>query len=258
METMNTLYAMITKNCNLSCKHCDIKSDDPDNYNENVFVDTIQKFNGEVILFGGEPSLHEKRIKKVLQYANSISTNLLDISDEFISFCNHLNVATSWNPTRFSNKQFATWINNVKRLKNKPALLITLTPDLICDTTYFNFFKNNFDGLFNDIVFEQLISDNINEEYFNKVDKWLVLLKKYWNMHMKSCSTTLKRKEWLFDCSHIKTLYPDGTLKNGCPQYTKVNIVNKCYPCNYVNICKPCVIQKECSCPIKLLSINKK
>lgn len=255
---MNILYAMITRHCNLHCRHCNIHSEENDNYNEEKFVNTIKDFNGKVILFGGEPSLHENRVAKVAQYADSISTNLLDISDNFISLCDTLNVATSWNPFRFTWEQEKKWRSNIKRLNAKPTLLITLTPDLIMDESYFRYFRKYFDGLFYDIIFEQLISSDTNEEYFTEVDSWLIKLKRYWDIYMKTYSSTLERKDWIFDCSRVKTLYPDGTTKNGCPQYKGMNVVNKCYSCDYADICRPCINQKLCTCPKQLLKYNKK
>ena len=58
---MKELYAVLTNQCNLSCPHCDIKSSELDDYNKELFLNAIKEFDGNIILFGGEPTLYKNR-----------------------------------------------------------------------------------------------------------------------------------------------------------------------------------------------------
>lgn len=255
----NNLYAIITNNCNLDCPHCDIKNDDTDNWKEEYFLKILKDFQGNKIIFGGEPTLHIDRIKAVMPYCNSISTNLLTLNHELLEiYNNHLAVATSWNPSRFSVKQYQQWLENVKQLKNKPTLLITLTPDLIVDEKYFQTFFRDFNEHFEMINFEQLLDPSKDEKYYAAVDEWLCRLYSFWKKNMTVPSAIFENKHWQFHCDNTFTLYPDGKMKYGCPEFQQCYVPNECYNCKAVHKCRPCKLQRLCTMPKKLMKLLNK
>lgn len=251
---MKVLYATVTRNCNLSCPHCDIKRDTSDNYNETLFLENVQKDYDHKVIFGGEPSLHIDRIQKIAPYCDSISTNLLFLDKDLINIYNSLSVATSWNPLRFTDSQYNQWIDNIKRLKNKPSLLITLTLDLLVYKDLRRLLQEEFDGLFEDIVFEQLLDPNKSQAYYEEVDRWLCDLYDFWKHNMKTPSSTFTRSSWYYDCSDTWTMEPNGKIHYGCPQYTvTTGVISECYSCAKVNECRPCMLQTKCTRPSQLM-----
>ncbi len=262
---MKTLYAMITKHCNLDCPHCDIKSDREENFKENVFLENLKNFDGLKIVFGGEPTVVPERTIKALPYCDTISTNLLSLDEKILSLIvdKDFPVATSWNPKRFTASQLNRWQENVKRLrqssvKSNITCLITLTPDLICAHGEQLLFEQvlsiaeNFDN----IVFEQLLDPGQEQGFYDMVDDWLL------NLSIK-ISSDKKMSErfpqfspeykWYFDCTEVFTMLPDGKILPGCPQHDMVKVPKKCYTCDKAAACRPCRLQQCCTRPEKLM-----
>ncbi len=177
---MRTVYTMVTTNCNLDCPHCDIKTDNVDNWAAEAFINQLNAEDYNII-FGGEPSLHMDRVKMISPYCYSISTNLLYLPKELIELCDEkLNVATSWNVSRFTPAQYELWLKNVQKLKYKPLLLVTLTPDLLADDSFLDRVQEDFAPLFDSINFEQLHDPTKTQDYYDKVDEWLCTLYRNW------------------------------------------------------------------------------
>lgn len=254
---MKTVYAMITTSRNLNCSHCDIKSNQPDNWNEERFLRQLD--SGEHnILFGGEPSLYIDRVMKAVAYCDSISTNLLYLPKELLQLYNDsLKVATSWNVSRFSDIQYETWLKNVRALKRKPLLLITLTPDLLKDDTFIDRVQEDFVSSFSFVSFEQLHDPSKTQSYYDEVDEWLCSLYREWKDRDIKLDSNIFDGQWYFDCDDTYTLYPDGTMKYGCPEYQHTNIPIECYHCEYVSSCRPCRLQSCCTAPHKLIQMTK-
>lgn len=262
MEIINDLYIIPNYECNLNCPHCDVHNKKI-KYNEEEFfnkLNTLSFKNG--IVFGGEPLLYKDRFKKVIRTnkISSISTNLLLLDKEIVELLNEYNVsiATSWNPLRFNKEEEDIWFEKLM-LIDSCTILITLTDDLI--TMDFEKFKNilrkidntnNVDG----ILFEQLLSDDTTEEFYNRVDEWLIKMYKNWDYTMKNFISD-KVLNWKCDCSKTYTLEPNGLLRKGCPQATKLNIQQQCLVCPLSNICQPCVLQNHCTFPKNLYKIVK-
>lgn len=253
---MSYLYAMLTRHCNLSCPHCDVKNDSDDGWNKEAFLSELNSFDGYVNIFGGEPSLYVDRLKAAAPYARGVSTNLLNLTKDVKQIYDLLDIATSWNVQRFTDEQYHQWIRNVESLNRKPALLITLTPDLTADTSYFDFFKAELDGRFSDIRFEQLLDPSKNERYYEHVDDWLCKLYKFWQKNMKTPCPTFE-SDWYFNCDGTYTLYPDGHMKYGCPEAVKVYVPEKCYSCHLAAHCRPCPLQRHCTRPKRLMELVK-
>ena len=87
METLKTLYAIPNFECNLSCDYCDLK-DKRVIYNEEKFLETLNSFQGSVVLFGGEPLLFKDRLYRILETGkiDSISTNLLMLDEKTVEY----------------------------------------------------------------------------------------------------------------------------------------------------------------------------
>ena len=246
---------MVTKRCNLQCPHCTIRTEGDDGWNEKEFFRQLSSFQGRKILFGGEPSICIERTKKAAEYCNSISTNLLCITDEFCQAIKSLQVATSWTPARFDAGQEEKWIANVKRIEQKPTLLVTLTPDLICQagTSRFLDLIKQYGNLFSGINLEQLVDPEKEESYYRKVDEWLCSLYDKTEEQRRLFFQFQPDYQWKFKCADTYTLLPDGTLRYGCPQYTKAHVPEVCYTCSHAAECQPCRLQRKCSCPQKLM-----
>jgi hypothetical protein len=59
-----------------------------------------------------------------------------------------------------------------------------------------------------------------------------------------------------FDCSEVYTLYPNGTLRKGCPNFEgEIYMPTKCYICNISETCMPCRLHKYCSYPHKFAKL---
>ena len=132
---MNTLYAIPNYECNLSCRYCDLKNKRVI-YNEEKFLEALNSFQGNVVLFGGEPLLFKDRLYRILETGkiNSISTNLLLLDSEIAERLNVINIATTWTPKRFNNDTLKTWHEKLEILNEKEIetmLLVTLSEDTI-------------------------------------------------------------------------------------------------------------------------------
>ena len=255
------LYAIPTYNCNLNCQHCDLHLK-KDEYNEEKFIKALNDIEeSEITLFGGEPLLYKDRFKKCVETnkITSVSTNLLLLDREYIELFKkyNLNIATSWNLFRFNEKQYKQWLEKLELLEKydlKCIILITLTDDLLSYNIEkflqmldeWNLIKS-IDG----ILFEHLIDDNATQELHIRADEWLCRLHNYWEYDFENLIEK-RIKNWDCDCSKIKTLMPNGEIKNGCPQYEKSFVIDKCFNCDLVNICRPCRLQNKCSFPQKL------
>lgn len=254
---MKTLYAMVTRHCNLSCAHCDIRTDTDDGWNEEAFLSVLKAFDGRRILFGGEPSVCMERTKLVVPYCESISTNLLQVTDEFLSTIQNLGVATSWTPARFTKEQERTWLENVQRFYEKPTLLVTLTPDLVMNPgteRFLSLLKRHGDD-FSGITLEQLEDATKPQEYYDYVDDWLCWLYRKIEEQRHLFPQFQTGSKWMYDCSQTYTLFPTGELRYGCPQYRKTEIVKACFSCPMAGVCQPCRLQKNCTGPRKLMHL---
>lgn len=267
------LYALVTTNCNLSCKYCDIK-DKNDNFNYDEFINKLDIFDGDIILFGGEPTLYQDRLfdiyysyPKINNKIKSITTNLMSINNKLITLFQIIgNLGTSWNPDRFNNLEYEIWLNNINKIAEvsnlKISVLITLVDSVInltSDEFYDIISKWNFD-IIKSINFEHYVGPEVTQDYFEKCDNWLCEIYKKWNINAKIKNEN-RVKHWYNDCSEVYTLYPDGKLINRCPHNLPNNVPTKCYNCDRVSFCKPCQLQKYCTFPFKfydLISKNEK
>lgn len=257
------LYAIITKQCNLSCPHCDIKSNQKDNYQEEIFLKNLKEWDGYRILFGGEPTIVPARTIKVISYCDSISTNLVSISDDIKQILQErqIPIATSWNLQRFTHPQYIQWIYHLKELSktNDLTCLITLTPDLFSQTGTNSFWQTISDvkSYFSYIQFEPLHDESKTQEFYNQTDEWLV--QAYQTARKKSLTYLFpqfqKDYQWKFNCAGTYTMHPDGSIRYGCPEYQKTYILPQCYSCQCVTECQPCRLQKCCTRPNKLYSL---
>ena len=258
------LYAMPTSLCNLSCPHCEIRTQH-ESYNEDRFLYEFHQWEGDVIIFGGEPTLFRDRLSNIISDPKiiSITTNLLNLDDELIQYYNRIHVSTSWNKSRFTNCEFNLWLSNLEKLKQHSIdvqLLITMTPDLIYDTPLDEFMELlhilEEKTSISVIHFEQLIDDNMTREFYMDVDEWLCTLYDQWvNKINISCTT--------FDTIHLGlqnnctgifyTLTPDGSIRHGCAHIgEKIKVCEDCIGCEYAHICTPCRFHKYCSFTKKL------
>lgn len=262
------LYVIVTNECDLSCPHCDIKSLSKDNFNEEIFMNILKEFNGDIILFGGEPTLHKDRLLKILSLdkATSISTNLVNLDDDIIPYLKDLYIATSWNFYRFNPIQCYLWLNNLKRLHANNIscrVLITLTKDLIeSDVNEFIDMIKVWDKEYHaidSILFEQLIDENMSPEFYEQVDEWLCKVHNLWEIHSIGIKNLIMNKidYWYCDCENIYTLHPDGKITNGCPHKSSVYVPNECLICPQSDKCKPCRLQKHCTYPRRLAQLNE-
>lgn len=258
---MKLLYAIPTHQCNLRCPHCTIYGHD-EKYDHDKFMSALNAFDGDVILFGGEPTLYRDRLFNIVNDNPSgsiggISTNLLTLDPELISLFQTKigHVATSWNKTRFNLLQYKLWLANVHELANaglKPLVLITLTHDLINEPAS-SFIKTmsgwNPDDIA-EIQFEHYISPKNTAEYYRNVDSWLCdfCINRDPRFNIEIINNAPK---WHHNCDEVYTLEPDGTLINKCPNalYTSIAVPNKCITCDKSNECRPCMLHHHCSRP---------
>lgn len=264
---MKILYAKLTNDCNLSCPHCNICNDT--DWNESVFFAQIRNFDGQIIAFGGEPTLYRDRFFKLLKQHNvtSVSTNLMELDDDLIRAYKKIYVSTSWNVKRFDLKQYDRWLKNIKRLGDNDipcTVLITLTPDLISmnQHKFMDIIKawNSEYCAINTVLFEHLVDDTTTQEFFDQCDDWLCAINTRWNADDIRIKNQIVEDvlHWEKKCSTIYTLEPNGNMRNHCPHPTKKRIREECLACEYANICQPCILQQHCSFPKKLYNIVKK
>lgn len=263
------LYAIVSHHCNLSCPHCHLK-DSPEEYNRDLFIHELNNFDGNIILFGGEPTFHRDRMFDIIAENNkngkrkiaSIATNLMILDEEILDFYRDIHfISTSWNRTRFTGNQYNIWLDNCKRIGNEPnihcAVIITMTEDLI-DWNIDDFLKvvDHWDSdAIKYIKFEHCIGDN-RDGYFEQVDDWLCRLYKKWRSKIRVDTFDLTM-DWYHDCSETYTLQPNGIIVNSCPNglYVKPKVVHECLTCELANKCRPCRLQPECSYPTRLRKI---
>jgi hypothetical protein len=248
------------------CPHCDIRTR-PDGYNREEFLKQLNAFDGRVTLFGGEPTLYQDRLFDIIEHntANnikSISTNLVILNDRLLEFYKSLGgLASSWNPNRFTNDQYKSWLTNLNTLAEnnlKPAILITLTNDLF-DMGVDNFISTakqwNKDSI-SYIKFEYYVGDT-TKAYYEQADNFLCELYENWDLEIKIDNIWLVNHGYCFVCSDIRTLSPDGTLSLGCPHGYHPKVPVECYSCEKASRCKPCRLQPYCSFPHKFEKLIK-
>jgi len=260
-------YALITTQCNLSCPHCDIKDQD-DHYNEKAFIDQLVNNPGVITLFGGEPTLYEDRLKTIINHPGikdqkmSITTNLVHLTPNIIEMLKQIkSIGTSWNPNRFTDKEYQYWLDNLQVLKSegfKVGVLITLDRDLISmnSSEVMDIFRSWDSDVISSIRFEQVVADYTSKEWFDQVDNWLCQLRELWDIKIINKLDQLVFN-WNYDCSNVYTLYPDGTRWQGCPHIQYRYIPTECYSCPHSDNCNPCILQKNCSFPKKYYELIK-
>lgn len=258
MENLLTaLYVIPNYQCNLACPHCTLHEYNVE-YNEDKLLNVLNCTKAKkCILFGGEPLLYFNRFKRIIETnkITSISTNLLLLSKESLNLIKQfdINVATSWNLKRFTDEQLKVWFDNIKKVQCD--VLITLTNDLITKYGTNKLLKvlqqlDNF-GTVKNVIFEQVVDNTMTQQHYERVDQWLCNLHDNWHFKMVNAIEE-KLNNCILDCSKIKTLEPNGVLRQGCPQFKTVHVVNKCLSCELNKICKPCILQQHCTFPINL------
>lgn len=260
------LYALVTRQCNLSCPHCDVKNIE-DDYNEKLFLEQLEQFDGYIILFGGECSLYPERLFElyynhpiIQRKVRSISTNLIILDDKLLTLYQIIgSIGTSWNPHRFTHNEYRTWLYNINKIegtKINVGALITLTDDLfeINIDNFINMISTWNDRVIQNINFEYNIADTSTPEYFERADNWLCELYNKWNSKIKIKNIDMV-KNWYRDCSNVFSLYPNGELKSGCPHKMEMHVPIECYTCERSQICRPCQLQKYCAFPKKFAKL---
>lgn len=254
---MKTLYAIPWYNCNLSCKHCEISKMD-DGPMSFEFMEALKNTDAEeVTLFGGEPLLNKYILKEILNTGKitSISTNMLLYTDDIGQMLakHNINIATSWNPTRFRGIQYYEWLANIEKAVNlglKVMVLITLTPDLFAYPMKRLLFKLEDMELYGceSFLFEPLVAET---EVHEQADEWLCEFHKQYEGKMIN-EFEKKLDKWCHDCSEVYTLKPSGTIVKGCPHGLPSHIIDECITCERASYCQPCRLLKTCSYPKKL------
>ncbi len=269
---MKTLYALVTTMCNLSCPYCDVR-DKSDNYDRDKFISQLDQFDGQIILFGGEPTLFPDRLidiylsnPNINKKISSISTNLIKIDSKILTLFRLIgSVSTSWNPERFSLPEYHNWLTNMGILNKalpdmKIGILVTMTDKLLnMSTEEFNLFISDWNPAgVKHIRFEHYIGEDTTEDYFHRCDEWLCNIYKSWNSPIPMFNVG-QVDNWYFDCSDTWTLKPDGTLNRGCPHTSSIHVPDKCYTCERWHLdCRPCRLQKYCSYPEKFIELVKR
>lgn len=263
------LYAIPSHQCNLKCPHCHLK-DSPEEYNRNLFIKELNNFDGQIVMFGGEPTFHRDRMFDIVNAnrkdgknrINSIATNLIILDEELLEFYREIHfVSTSWNLTRFSSSQYTKWLENCNVIANEPnihcAIIITMTEDLIdYDVEKFLFTVDQWnDKAIKYIKFEHCIGDN-RDGYFEQCDEWLCKLYRRWRSPIK-VETFDAVSSWYHDCRDTYTLQPNGIMVNSCPNglYVKPKVPSECLMCDQAGKCRPCRLLPQCSFPLKLQKI---
>lgn len=266
MGKTKSIYALLTRKCNLSCPHCDVKNIE-DDFDRDKFLNQLLNFDGKIILFGGEPTFYKDRLFDIVKECenagkqiSSISTNLIKFDEELGNYYKKLGrVATSWNPNRFTKEQYDIWINNCKKLskvyKVKPTLLITLDNDILDMGVdkFMNIVRQWDSGIFKIIKMEHFNGNN-PPIFFDKVDDFLCELYRKWDVNINNEIFT-KVKHWWCDCNGVYTLNPNGDITKGCPHDMKPTIPTECYSCERVGECRPCILQQYCSFPKNLAAL---
>lgn len=252
---ISQLYLIPTNNCNLHCRHCkQCQEKYEEDHQKFLAVAKKCKFE-EGIIFGGEPLLaNYDFVNSLCQLKNvkSISTNLLLLDECHLKTFrdNNLDVATSWNPTRFTKMQTSTWISNIKQVKQnglRLTVLITITEDLLSSTDKVFDLLNQLESIGQmSIKFEPYVPSSYS--LIEQADKWLVDISRKWKWPSLENDIFLRYATGnIFICKDIWSLYPDGTLQNSCPTGKDRVVLGECFHCQYANVCKPCNKQKVCS-----------
>lgn len=265
----NMAYAMLTTRCNLTCPYCDIKSAD-DGYDQEKFMQALRDFNGWFLLFGGEPTLYRDRLKHVMfsdpEVSNkikSITTNLMILDDELMDiFKNFKSLATSWNPSRFRNNEYSTWLDHINKIDGQVKFLVIITmtnellqmdPDEIINTI-----RSWNSNTINIIGFEHYVGPETTQEYFDKCDDLLCEIYKRWDVPIRFKNVRMQLGyRYNFYCKRTHVITPSGILLPGCPQrqYNEIKTPSECYSCDRVDVCKPCRLQNYCSYPKKFAEL---
>lgn len=263
---IESLYVCPTFNCNLKCPHCELRKLNIV-YNHDKFLYMLKTLSfGHAILFGGEPFLYDDRYTEIIESGliSSVSTNLLTMKDSIGRLIHEYNisVATSWNVSRFTHRQYHQWLNNVQYMRaytEQILVLVTLTEDLILSdkNVILNMFKRWKNYGVTSIMFEQLCDESKNQEFYNRCDTWLCDIDYMWDSEKMPINKIVEKIKhgWTFDCTKTYTLLPDGTLIKGCPQTITIpySINMRCVTCEKANICQPCALQaNNCTMPINL------
>ena len=268
---MNILYAIPTYHCNLCCPHCHIR-DNSETFNNQEFMDKLNNFDGKIILFGGEPTVHLDRMFNILESnkahgkskIRNLATNLMILNDELISIYKEMDfIGTSWNRNRFTPEQYSVWLSNCDKLEKEnitAALLITITEDLMeWGVDRFMFTASQWNSkVLPKIRFEHYIGDDNTPEYYPRVDQWLSNLYQRWTLPIK-VETVERLDSWYFNCDNIYTLLPNGKMINSCPNglYVQKKVPNECLSCSNAVMCRPCRLQSCCSYPKTLNQLVK-
>lgn len=263
---MPVLYAIPTNHCNLNCPHCFVNQED-EYFHPAKFLEVLNNFEGNIILFGGEPTVDLDRLRLIFtsNYVHgkskigSITTNLVRLNDELMMYYKMIGyVATSWNLNRFPNPSlYFTWMMHIKEVHKLGVhliVLVTLTEDLIeQDPKLFNDIVNEWPKDAIDFIrFEYYIGEH-QPGYYQRVDEWLYQLANKWDSAIR-VEMFDKNYQMYFDCRDTYTLTPDGELHFYCPNglYSKRVVPSECITCERAGICMPCCLQEGCSYPKKL------
>lgn len=255
---MKTLYAIPNFECNLSCDYCELK-DRYVKYNEKKFLSALDNFDGQIILFGGEPLLDKSRLFKILETnkIDSISTNLLLLDKKTAEKLAEIGIATTWTPNRFTEKQLDKWIDNLEALRQHnidTKLLITLSEDTVSTKPrmVYEFLKRLEKSSITSVLFEMLLDKSRPKEYYELCDLWLCEMREYFKdlPYINEIEEQIKNG-WYFDCSQVFTLYPNGEIKKFCPQFSSYTLNTDCLKCERNTTCRPCMLQNRCVYPKK-------
>ena len=250
-----SIYVVPTWHCNLHCPHCFVHTY-KDEWNEEEFLKSLKELkekypNEGFILHGGEPTLYRDRYQTLLDTGiiDSICSNLI-VDNSIINDLNQrdITIATSWNPKRFNDEIYITWLNNIEKLKNKPLVLITLDKDLIVydKQTLLNHLNEMYNVGVTEVLFEPLVDNSLDDNFQHLADRYLCELHKIWNVPVKSLITE-QILDWNMRCNS-KTLLPNGKVRRGCILGDECHkILDKCLHCKFAEVCKPCVLHTRCS-----------
>ena len=262
------VYAIPNYECTLSCPHCEIK-DMKCKWNKDKFISAIESLpdGAAVTLFGGEPTMFSDRLEACWKTGKitSISTNLLHLNYVTwqVLLDQKISIATSWNHTRFNDiLSLSRWLGNLEALAKVGRtcmILVTLTEDLIADDSW-NDMIATFDsidrtGACDRLLFESLISDDAQQEFYDRCDEWLCKIHHIWRWNFRNEIEEKVKNGWKFVCNDTWTLHPDGNMVFGCPHGKKKAICTKCFSCERKSSCKPCALQRCCTMPKQLAQI---
>lgn len=275
LANMSEVYICPSFLCNLNCPHCTLKNlpQQLELAKIEETLDYINENSGNKVLydlFGGEPLLLptfylERLYKKLVKKHYLVSTNLLNYKEEHLFLFKKADlINTSWNPLRFTTKQFEVWKNNIKLLQENNIrinLMVTLTQDLI--TNYnpkvFLDFINKINPYSLDLDYV-IGNDNTN---LKDIDSWLCELYKGWNVNTSFGIIENMKHSLLYgtkykDCSNHYTILPSGNIKPGCAYYECDVDKSICYVCELFLWCNgACRLQSKCTFPKKLFNLVK-